>query len=95
MPTRIHINQHIIRSNKKNGTNEPVITVKRGKTNTYCHGVEIHGPARVLYRPDCPLSCGARVWIETDAPVVLDPIDSGCRINRKEQKDENQKTANA
>ena len=25
---RIHINQHKIKSNKKHGTNEPVITVK-------------------------------------------------------------------
>jgi hypothetical protein len=28
MKKKIHINQHIIRSNKKNGTNDPVITVK-------------------------------------------------------------------
>jgi hypothetical protein len=89
MPTRIHINQHKIRSNKKHGTNEPVITVKRGKTNTYCHGVEIHGPSRVLYQPDCPLSCGARVWIETDSPVAL---DTGCSMKRKESKRES-KTA--
>ena len=33
----IHVNQHKIRANKKHGTNEPVITIKEGKKNTYCH----------------------------------------------------------
>jgi len=32
----IHVNQHKIRSNKKNGTNEAVITIKEGSKNTYC-----------------------------------------------------------
>ena len=31
----IHVNQHKIRSNLKHGTNEPVITIKEGRTNTY------------------------------------------------------------
>ena len=37
--TYIHVNQHVIRSNKKNGSEEPVITVKRGSKNTYCKKV--------------------------------------------------------
>ena len=37
----IHVNQHKIRSNLKHGTNEPVITIKEGRTNTYCHEVEV------------------------------------------------------
>jgi hypothetical protein len=72
MKKRIHINQHKIRSNKKNGTKEPVITVKTSKSNDYAHEVEIQGPSKVIYSPDKPLSCGARVWIETDEKVVLD-----------------------
>ncbi len=72
MKKRIHINQHKIRSNKKNNTNEPVITVKTSKSNDYAHEVEIQGPSKVIYSPDKPLSCGARVWIETDEKVVLD-----------------------
>ncbi len=71
--SRIHINQHVIRANKKNGTNDPVITVKQGKHNTYCHSVKILGPSKVVYRPNKPLSCGARVWIETRAVLVIDP----------------------
>lgn len=69
--TIIHVNQHVIRSNAKNGTNDPVLSVKRGKTNTYAHGVVIDGPSRVIYRPEKPLSCGARVWIETTSDVEL------------------------
>lgn len=71
--TRIHVNQHVIRRNAKTGENEPVITVKRGRTNVYCHSVEIIGPSRVVYSPCRPLSCGAKVWIETTGEIVLDP----------------------
>ena len=72
MKSIIHVNQHIIKRNAKNGTHEPVLTVKQGRKNTYAHSVEILGPSRVVYSPDKPLNCGARVWIETTAPVVLD-----------------------
>ena len=65
----IHVNQHKIRANLKHGTTEPVITIKEGRKNTYCHEVEILGPSKVVYRPDKPLSCGARVWIETESEV--------------------------
>lgn len=67
----IHVNQHAIRSNKKNGTDNPVITVKTYKSNTYCREVVIHGPSKVVYSPDKPLSCGARVWIECDCDVEM------------------------
>ena len=71
MLKRIHVNQHNIRSNKKNGTNKPVITVKTSKSNDYAHNVEVLGPSKVIYRPDKPLSCGAKVWIETNSEVIL------------------------
>ena len=67
---RIHVNMHKIRANKKHGTNEPVITGKEGRKNTYGHEVDISGPSKVIYSPDKPLSCGARVWIETDSQYV-------------------------
>ena len=71
--TFIHVNQHKIRANKKHGTDEPVITVKPGSKNTYCHEVEIAGPSRVMYGGnDKPiLSCGARVVIETESEVNI------------------------
>ena len=72
MKKKIHINQHKIRSNKKNNTNEPVITVKTSKSNTYANEVDILGKSKLVYRPLKPLPCGARVWIETEDKIVLD-----------------------
>lgn len=71
---RIHVNQHVIRRNLKvkEGPHEPAIAVKEGKKNTYGHGVTVHGPSKVVYSPDKPLSCGARVWIETTAEVDIE-----------------------
>jgi hypothetical protein len=71
MKTIIHVNQHAIRRNIKSETKEPVLTVKTYKSNTYAHDVVIHGPSRIVYSPDKPLSCGARVWIETEAEVEI------------------------
>ena len=73
MLKRIHINQHVIKKNNKTGERKKCITVKTSKTNMYCHEVEIKGSCKVVYRPDKPLSCGAKVWIEVDSgiPVVL------------------------
>lgn len=67
----IHVNQHVIKSNRKNNVNEPVLTIKTYKNNTYAHEVEIKGDSKVIYSPDKPLSCGAHVWIETDAEVII------------------------
>ena len=72
MIKRIHINQHKIRSNKKNNIEEPVITVKTSKSNNYAKEVEILGKSKLLYKPNNPLSFGAKVWIETNEKVVLD-----------------------
>ena len=71
MKTKIHVNQHKIRSNKKHNLNEPVITVKTSKSNDYGHEVEILGPSKIIYSPDKPISCGARVWIETEGEVKI------------------------
>jgi hypothetical protein len=72
MKKRIHVNQHIIRKNAKTGEREPVLTVKTSRENVYGHTVEITGKSRVIYSPDKPLSCGAKVWIETDDEGVID-----------------------
>ena len=69
----IHVNQHKIRANKKHGTNEPVITIKQGSKNTYCHEVEILGPSKIVYGGNEKplLSCGARVVISTDSEIKI------------------------
>ena len=71
MITRIHVNQHIIRSNAKGNDPLPPLTVKDYKKNRKAWTVDIHGPSRVVYSPDKPLPCGAKVWIETDSEVEV------------------------
>lgn len=66
MKAKVHVNQHRIRSNAKTGAREPVITVKTYKSNEYATRVRINGPSEVVYSPDKPLSCGAKVWIEAE-----------------------------
>lgn len=66
----IHINQHVIKANTKNGTSDPVITCKTYKDNFYGHEAEFIS-GKVVYSPHKPLSCGARVWIETNEPVKV------------------------
>jgi hypothetical protein len=61
----------MIRANNKHGTNDPVLTVKTYKSNTYAHEVNIKGESKVVYSPQKPLSCGAYVWIETHAEVEI------------------------
>ena len=72
MKKYIHINQHVIRSNAKSGKREPVITVKTYKTNDYGHETIVNGPCTIVYSPAKPLSCGAKVWIETEADVTVE-----------------------
>jgi hypothetical protein len=71
MKIRIHVNTHKLRFNRRHGTNNPVITIKTSHSNRYAHQVEILGPSAVIYRPEKPLSCGARIWIETDSEVRI------------------------
>jgi hypothetical protein len=70
MLTRIHVLQHVIRKNAKTGARDPVLTVKTSRSNTYAHEVQIKGPCKVVYSPDKPLSCGAKVWLETRSDVI-------------------------
>lgn len=83
MKTIVHVNQHAIRRNINAEDPEPVLTVKTYKSNRYAHEVEILGPSRIVYRPHKPLSCGARVWIETEAEVRVlgaSEVSQGCPV---------------
>ena len=75
MKTIIHVNQHVIRANSKTGDRNQVLTCKTYKSNDYAKRVEILGndgevTATVVYSPDKPLSCGAKVWIETGNTIL-------------------------
>lgn len=85
MKTIIHVNQHIIRRNLKTGEREPVITCKNYKENRYGHEVIVYDTlgnvvVKVVYSPDKPLSCGARVWVETENKVEV--INHGYEIDK-------------
>lgn len=76
MKTIVHVNQHVIKSNRKSGATDPVLTVKTYKSTDYASEVIIYGQdgleaARVVYRPENPLSCGAHVWIESQNKVEV------------------------
>jgi len=71
----IHINRNIIQQNEKHGRTLPVCRVQEGNNVRYGMQVNILGPSRMVYRPEKPLSCGARLWIETDAEVeIIDEV---------------------
>ncbi len=67
----IHINRNIIQQNEKNGRSNPVCRVEEKGKVRYCMEVNIKGPSKMVYRPDKPRPCGAKLWIETDADVEL------------------------
>jgi len=71
---RIHVNQHVIKANAKSGDRNPVFTIKQGGKNTYATRVKVKGEMELVYSPDKPLSCGAKVWIETRGDITLDNL---------------------
>lgn len=72
----IHINRNIIQSNAKHGTTKPVCRIQHENgTIEYCMEVEILGPSRMVYRPNSPLKCGAKLWIETNSNIILHGVD--------------------
>ena len=62
--TRVHVNQHVARANKKNGTDHPAITIKSSKGNRYANRVTFDGEWTLISSPLKPLSCGATLWVE-------------------------------
>jgi hypothetical protein len=71
---RLHVDQRAIRANIK-GANLPPITVQTSKGSIKADAAEILGASRIVYRPRKPLGCGARLWIETTAEVILPSSD--------------------
>lgn len=71
----IHVNRLNIAMNAKDGGSRPTLTVKTYKKNHKGSRVEIKGPSVLLDAAMCglrQLSCGARVWLETHAEVLVD-----------------------
>lgn len=84
---RIHVNRNVIDRNRKRGEHEPPLSVRHypwgrktaaaieyGRTVVIRHQPTGDVVAVFLYRPDDPLECGARLWVETEHDVeVLGP----------------------
>lgn len=69
----LHVFQQRIRRNIKLAPElrEPPVIIREGRRRRYANTVTINGPCRVVYSPDKPLSCGARLWIETESEVEV------------------------
>lgn len=67
----IHINRNIIQYNAKHGTEFPVCRVQEGNKSRYGKSVDIHGNSSMVYKPESPLKCGAKLWIETEADITI------------------------
>lgn len=68
---RIHVNQHVIKANKKNGINDPVLTIKTTSDNIKANHIMIGDNVRLCYAPESPLACGATIWIETTEQISI------------------------
>ena len=76
--TKIHINTQRIKNNNQkirenldeNGL-DPVMTIKKGKENFYCHEVVIKGDCRIVYLPYTKNCGGAKVLLETFSRVEM------------------------
>jgi hypothetical protein len=63
---RIHVDQFKIRNHEP----DP-ITIQTSDGSLKAAEIEILGESQVVFRPEHPLSCGARLWIETKSEVRI------------------------
>ena len=71
MKTIIHINKNLKQSNDKHGKTRPVCRVETEGKTWYGSSVDMLGPSSMIYSPDKPRKCGAKLWIETDGEVII------------------------
>lgn len=68
---RIHVNQQVIARCRRDGTDAPTLTVQTSRGPFPARRVRILGASELVQSLRKPLSCGARVWIETRAAVEV------------------------
>lgn len=70
---RLHVDQAVIKRNRKHPDWPalPPVTIQLSAGSLKCHHARILGPSELIHRPRKPLSCGARIWIETKAQVEV------------------------
>jgi hypothetical protein len=68
---RIHVNKHVIGANAKHGKDDPAITIQTSAGSFTCRKASWEGPTSIVHNETDPLSCGAKVWVETRAALVV------------------------
>ena len=68
----IHVNQHVIKLNRKNNNNARPLTCKTYNQNEYAYDVELTRPGHGVYSPRKPVYWGAKVRIETCTTSMYD-----------------------
>jgi len=81
MKTVIHINKNLKHSNDKHGRTLPVCRIETAGNIWYGSRVDILGPSSMIYSPDKPRKCGAKLWIETESEVVIYDKTTYAEIN--------------
>ena len=61
---RIVVNRHKIRS----GDAKP-LSIQTSKGPVAASHILVTGPSAIVFRPERPLKCGAKVWVATKAEV--------------------------
>lgn len=64
----VTISRGVIDSNRKHHRYDPPISVRKTRSGPVVYRTNVltlDAGARIVYSPDEPLSCGARLWIET------------------------------
>lgn len=75
MRSRIHVRRDIIHKDGKTNRFSKAIAVETsGMRKRYGRRVTVKGPCTFIYRPDHPLSCGAKCWAETLSEVIVHAV---------------------
>lgn len=78
---RIHVNQHIIKANRKNGESNPPLSIICGGKTTHHMSMKIRGEMEIIYSPQKPLGCGAEIWMETKSEIeTVEVVDKQLQL---------------
>lgn len=65
---RLHVNRHVVAANRKQGRDDPALTIQTSSGPIRTKLADIMGPSQLIQAKK-PLPCGAKVWIYTKAEV--------------------------
>ena len=84
MPKKIiHVNRNVIQQNDKRNKKVPVCRVQEGSKTWYGSRIDILGPSSLVYSPDKPLRCGAKLWIETESDIFIHDKTTYAKIKQQ------------